>query len=366
MGIEGQGREKAVLICGIDGYIGHALGAHLDGLGYAVKGCDNYSRRALVRDVGSDSLIPIIPEGDVGNVDTMPDSYLKDVSTVIHLAEQPSAPFSMRSEKDAWFTQVSNLTSTLNLLWLLKDRPDIHLIKLGSMGEYGTPDVPIPEGFIEESCPNEHLMHIPFDCPMEGMMFPRQPGSFYHLSKVFDSMNIEFACRMWGLRSTDIMQGVVFGHEHGTRFDYDDYFGTVINRFCVQAISDIPLTVYGKGGQTRGYLPLRDSLECITLAIENPPKCGEYRVLNQFARTFSVNEIAETVEAVSGARIEHIPNPRIEAESHIYEPAHDKLFEMGYNPTWDLEDELSRLIHDISPYKDRVIKDVIQPRTTWR
>jgi len=260
-----------------------------------------------------------------------------------------------------------NMESTMHLLWLLKDRPDIHLIKLGSMGEYGTPSVPIPEGFIGNLCAKPEAVDRPeYACPYKGMMFPRAPGSFYHLSKVFDSMNIEFACRIWGLRSTDIMQGVVFGHEHGTRFDYDDYFGTVINRFCVQAIADMPLTVYGKGGQTRGYLPLRDSLECITLAIENPPKMGEYRVLNQFARTFSVNEIAETVEAVSGARIEHIPNPRIEAESHVYEPAHDKLFEMGYNPTWDLEDELARLIHDISPYKDRVIKDVIQPRTTWR
>jgi len=163
------------------------------------------------------------------------------------------------------------------------------------------------------------------------------------------------------------MQGVVFGGAYNTRFDYDDYFGTVINRFCVQAVAGVPLTVYGKGGQTRGYLPLKDSLECLTLAIDNPPGEGEYRVFNQFAATYSVLELAETVKRVHGtAKIVHIDNPRVEKERHQYFPVNDNLHGLGYEPDWRLDDEISAVLGGIIAYKDRIKLDVIQPRTTWR
>ena len=352
MGEERKGREKtAVLICGDDGYIGYALKAHLKEKGYKVDGIDNLSRRKRVHAEGGESLIP----RDVGDLpnDVLQIPTLKPYDAVIHLAQQPSAPWSMANEATCIETQMHNVASTLHLLWLMRESPKTHMIKLGSMGEYGTPNCNIPEGFID-------------DGPLEGMMFPRKPGSFYHLSKVFDSMNIDFACRMWGLSCTDIMQGVVFGIEHNTRFDYDDYFGTVINRFCVQAIAGVPLTVYGKGGQTRGYLPLKDSLECITLALENPSE--GYRVFNQFARCYSVREIAKVVQKVydKPVVIGELPNPRVEEESHYYNPANEHLRDLGYDPQWHLRDEVRDLLKKIEPYKDNVIESAIQPRTTWR
>jgi len=276
----------------------------------------------------------------------------------------------MKNKVTSFFTQKENVLGTLNLLWLMKDYcPDAHLIKLGSMGEYGTPNCVIPEGFIEDKC-EKFILNIKETeiCPMKGLMFPRTPNSFYHLSKVFDSMNIDFACRTWGLRSTDIMQGIVFGI--GGRFDYDEHFGTVINRFCTQAVAGIPLTVYGTGGQKRAFLPLKDSIECLTRVLENPPENGEYRVFNQFARTYSVLELAEAVQKVGNelglnVKIQHIPNPRTESEKHFFQPKHDKLRELGYEPNWNLEDELREIMETILPYKDKINKEVILPETKW-
>lgn len=365
MGEEGKGRTEAagmkVLILGIDGYIGWPLALHLKRLGCEVSGIDNLFRRYVAKE----SLIPIESVVDRckkvkfvgGAVDELKELPVVDV--IVHLAEQPSAPWSMIDFTRAAITQQRNVIGTLNVLWLMrKFCPDAHLIKLGTMGEYGTPECEIPEGFIE-------------DGPMKGLPFPRVGGSFYHLSKIFDSQNIEFACKVWGLRSTDIMQGPVFGHIDGTRFDYDQYFGTVVNRFCVQAVAGMPLTVYGAGGQTRGYLPLRDSLECLTLAIKNPPKQGEYRVFNQFSRTYSVNQLAwEVLDATEklglNCKAENILNPRVEKESHIYIPKHDNLRKLGYDPNWDLSEEIGALIKAIMPHKDRIMKETILPTTTWR
>jgi UDP-sulfoquinovose synthase len=349
-----------ILILGIDGYIGWPLALHLTRLGYEVTGLDNLFRRHVAKE----SLIPIESAFERNKKIKIHGAVLDEITeipkvdVIVHLAEQPSAPWSMIDHEHACITQKRNIMGTLNLLWLMrKFCPDAHLIKLGTMGEYGTPDCEIPEGFIE-------------DGPMKGLPFPRVAGSFYHLSKVFDSQNIEFSCRTWGLRSTDIMQGVVFGHLPGTRFDYDQYFGTVINRFCVQAVSGMPLTVYGAGGQTRGYLPLRDSIECLTLAINNPPKPGEYRVFNQFARTLSVNSISETVmdmawELGITALTDRIKNPRVEKETHTYFPKHDHLEKLGYQPNWIFREEIGNLIKIILPYKDRINKEVIMPTTRW-
>jgi UDP-sulfoquinovose synthase len=272
-------------------------------------------------------------------------------------------------------TQYRNVIDTLGLLWWIKMHcPSAHLIKLGTMGEYGTPPCDIPEGQIPDMCisGNDAL------CKMAGLQFPRSAGSFYHLSKVHDSHNIEFACRNWNLCSTDIMQGPVFGVKTAdmddidqiTRFDYDELFGTVINRFCAQAISNHPLTIYGAGRQERGYIPIQESIECMTLAIENPPKPGEYRVLNQFARTYTINELAETVQIAATHHdldvvIAHYENPRKELESHYYNPANKKLKDLGYKPTSDIIADVYNLIGDILPYAENVNKDVIMPFTRW-
>lgn len=388
-----------VLICGIDGYIGWPLALHLLDKGHEVCGLDNFVRRERVRRVGSGSLTPIPTSTRritilktfpnfidyPANVD-MTDYFMLDrvleefhPDAIVHLAEQPSAPWSMSGFSGAVKTQYDNVIGTLNLLWTMKKHcPEAHLVKLGTMGEYGTPDCDIPEGEIpKEPCETT----LPDGCPMSGLPFPRSPGSFYHLSKVHDTHNIIFACRNWNLRSTDIMQGVVLGLNYGkeellTRFDYDECFGTVINRFCTQAIIGHPLTVYGGGGQTRGFLTLGDSIQCLTIALENPPSLGEYRTFNQFENIYSINDLAGTVIAAMGdlgmdtstiftSLPHHIENPRKEAEKHYYNPTHQKLFNLGYIPTTDIQGEIGKLIEAILPYRDKVIKEVILPKIRW-
>ena len=366
-----------ILILGIDGYIGWPLANHLKDLGHTVTGIDNFSRRYRVERCGSRSLIPIstIPQRqklfDIKD-DTLHfvESFSNDVDVIIHLAEQPSAPWSMVSRQQAVTTQRQNVLGTLNVLWLMREFcPDAHLVKLGTMGEYGTPPCDIPEGEIPLKMPCNDDYDTP--CPMGGLSFPKSPGSFYHLSKVHDTHNMKFACDIWGLKTTDIMQGIVFGTMDDTRLDYDEHFGTVINRFCAQAVAGIPLTIYGSGLQKRGYLPLRDSIECLTLAIDNPPKDGEYRVFNQFAETYSINTIANitlTTGVYQGLRVikNFIDNPRIEKEDHYYNPKCEKLRALGYNPNWDLSEEIKDIIETILPHKDRIIKDVIYPKTRWK
>lgn len=393
---------KKVLILGVDGYIGWQLAIHLLEKGHTVIGLDNYIRRRRVREIGSKSLTPIkktlerdeilkqypnfIDEVILCNLGSSQSSWLGNIlteyhpDTIVHLAEQPSAPWSMIDAEHAAITQQENIIGTLYILWAMKKNcPNAHLVKIGTMGEYGTPECDIPEGIVPKKC----ISYKPTgygefpDCPMQGLLFPRTPGSFYHLTKVHDTYNIHFACRNWGLRSTDIMQGVVFGlgnytepHQL-TRFDYDEYFGTVINRFCAQVLIEHPLTIYGRGEQTRGYLPLQDSIQCLTLVIENPPELGEYRTLNQFENIYSVNTLAEMVwesaeDLGFNAKIDHIPNPRKEAESHYYNPTHQKLFDMGYVPTRDIQSEIRTLIEKLIPFKDRINPAVIMPKTEWR
>jgi len=390
-----------VLILGIDGYIGYPLAIHLLKQNFEVCGVDNLSRRDRVRHIGGASLTNIASFDDRANylssfnnfIDNMSridvdyyetiDSAIKyfKPNTIVHLAQMPSAPWSMINAYHAYQTQHENCMANLNVLWAMKQHcPNAHLLKLGTMGEYGTPDCDIPEGNITNTCVGEYMtgktMDDRYPCPMSGLIFPRQPGSFYHLSKVFDTYNVDFACRNWGLRSTDVMQGIVYGLNELTndieitRFDYDEYFGTAINRFCAQAIIEHPLTVYGNGNQTRGYLPLKDSIQCLTLAIENPPEAGECRTFNQFEEIYSINELADIVNRQArklglNPGIMHIPNPRKEKESHYYNPEHSKLLNLGYKPTDDLEGEIGILLKQLLPYKDRVNKKVIMPKTKW-
>jgi UDP-sulfoquinovose synthase len=289
---------------------------------------------------------------------------------IVHYGEQPSAPYSMIDHNRAVFTQTNNLAGTLNLLWALREcAPDCHLVKLGTMGEYGTPNIDIEEGFIE----------IEHKGRKDVLPYPKQAGSFYHLSKVHDSHNILFACRVWKLRSTDLNQGVVYGidtdqttldERFATSFHYDEVFGTALNRFCVQAVGGLPLTVYGRGKQTRGFLNIRDTLRCVELSILNAPQAGEYRVFNQFTETFSVLGLAELVKQQGeqlglAVHVEHLANPRIEAEEHYYNPQHQKLVDLGLVPHVLSDVLLTSMLNRIREHAPRIKKDIILPHVTW-
>jgi UDP-sulfoquinovose synthase len=379
-----------VLILGGDGYLGWPTALRFSARGHEVAVVDNFSRRRWHREHGTNSLTPIRELDErieawreisgeqirryVGAVED--GDFLDEVvaeirpEVVIHYGEQPSAPYSMMSRERAVETQHTNVIGTLNLLFSLRDHcPDCHLVKLGTMGEYGTPNIDIEEGYIEI----EHKGRT------DTLPFPKLPGSLYHCSKVHDSTNIHFACRIWGLRATDLNQGVVYGIETEetarderliTRFDYDEVFGTVLNRFCVQAVIGHPLTVYGSGGQTRGFLNIRDTLQCVELAVENPAGTGEFRVFNQFTEQFKVGELAELVRMAAehlgyAVEVSHVENPRVELEDHYYNATHTKLLDLGLRPTLLGEELVESMLHAIERHKGHVIDSSIDPHTRW-
>ena len=380
-----------VLVLGGDGYLGWPTALRFSDRGHEVAVVDNFSRRRWHLQQSTESLIPVLTLEEridawrkasgkqiVAHVGDMQDGDFVDrvvaelsPEVVVHYAEQSSAPYSMQSREAAVETQHNNVIGTLNLLFAIRDRvPDCHLIKLGTMGEYGTPNIDIEEGYIE----------IEHKGRRDTLPFPKMPGSLYHLSKVHDSHNIHFACRIWGLRATDLNQGVVYGIETdetardkrlSNRFDYDETFGTVLNRFCVQAVIGHPLTVYGKGGQTRGFLNIRDTLRCVELAAENPAELGDFRVFNQFTEQFRVRELAELV-AKSAAElgyeveIQQFPNPRVESEEHYYNPVHTKLLDLGLEPNYLGEELVRSMLKIIERHKERVIERAIVPRTRWK
>jgi UDP-sulfoquinovose synthase len=387
----GSGRAQKVIVLGGDGFCGWPTSLHLSEAGHDVVIVDSFVRRAWDAELGTDSLTPILPlverveawkevsgrtlAVEVGNL--LDGEFLDDVverhrpDAVVHFAEQSSAPYSMMDREHACFTQHNNVIGTLNVLFsLARHAPDCHLVKLGTMGEYGTPNIDIEEGFIE----------IDHNGRSDRLPFPKLPGSFYHLSKVHDSNNIHFACRIWGLRATDLNQGVVYGvvtpqtHRDPrlvNRFDYDHLFGTALNRFCVQAAIGHPLTVYGAGGQTRGFLDIRDTVRCIELTIANPPAAGEYRVFNQFTEQFSVVELAERVlEAARAegieAEVEFLPNPRIELEQHYYNAKHSRLVDLGLVPHELSTSFLQSMLAVVAEHRERLIEDVIRPEVSWR
>jgi UDP-sulfoquinovose synthase len=368
-----------VLIAGVDGYLGWALSIYLARKGHEVAGIDNYLRRSWVGEMGSQSAIPIAKmadrllayrknlgqnlrfyKGDLTDYNFVLNAYKSfQPEAIVYLGEMPSAPYSMVDVHHAVFTQTNNVVGTLMTLYAVADAvPDCHIVKLGTMGEYGTPNVDIPEGFFD----------IEYRGRKDRLIFPRRAGSWYHQSKVHDTHNVEMACRLWGVRSTDIMQGVVYGtkiegmeddSDLATRFDFDQSFGTAINRFCAQAVIGLPLTPYGKGKQKRGFIPLCDSMQCLTLAVENPPERGEYRTFNQFQEVYSIHELAKKVQAVGkkhglNVAIEALENPRIEMEDHYYNPDHQHLLDLGYKPTHDMDTELDIVFEDIFPHRDRI------------
>ncbi len=380
-----------IIVLGGDGYCGWATALYLSAKGHSVTIVDNFIRRQWDHELGAQTLTPILPlserlrawtrltgkaidlvVGDVTDYDFLFSTVKQfEPETIIHFAEQRSAPYSMIDRKHAVFTQVNNVVGTLNVLFAIREvQPDCHLIKLGTMGEYGTPNIDIEEGYI----------HIEHNGRRDLLPYPKQPGSFYHLSKVHDSHNMMFASKIWGLRTTDLNQGVVYGtttDEVGldealiNRLDYDEVFGTVLNRFCVQAAIGQPLTVYGKGGQTRGFLDIRDTVRCVELACLSPAAKGECRVYNQFTEQFSVLDIALKVREAGkdlGMKVEidHIPDPRVEAEQHYYNAKHSKLLDLGLQPHYLSESLLDSLMNIALKYRDRVDPTIMLPQVNWR
>jgi UDP-sulfoquinovose synthase len=379
-----------ILVLGGDGYLGWPTAMHLSAAGHHVAVVDNFLRRAMATELSTGSLTPIqsLRErirawGEVSGRDIqafvgdLTDAYFVDEvftetapDAIVHYGEQPSAPYSMIDRKHAVATQRNNVEGTLNVLFAMRDlAPDAHLVKLGTMGEYGTPNIDIEEGFIE----------VHHKGRSDTLPFPKMAGSMYHLSKVHDSHNIHFACRVWELRATDLNQGVVYGIRTDetdvderlcTRFDYDEVFGTALNRFCVQAVVGYPLTVYGTGGQTRGFLNIVDTIQCVRLALEHPAAPGEFRVFNQFTQQFSVRDLAIQVQRVGEALglnviVRAIEDPRIEAQEHYYNAAHTKLLGLGLKPHLLTDDVVAHILQTIQRYKDRILLDPIAPKTRW-
>jgi UDP-sulfoquinovose synthase len=380
-----------ILILGGDGYLGWPTAMAFAAAGHDVYLVDNYLRRKIAAATQSDALIENprlaertaifqasshhvirFAEGDCCDFDFLLDVVKSfEPEAVVHYAEQPSAPYSMIGYSEAHKTLVNNLEATFNIVWaVIKAAPNCHIVKLGTMGEYGTPKIDIEEGWIE----------IDHKGRRDRFLFPRQAGSLYHTTKVLDTDLLWFYVRLYRLRVTDLMQGPVYGlstpeanldRRLMPNFHYDDIFGTVVNRFIVQAVAGIPLTVYGKGGQTRGYLNLLDTLQCVALAAANPPSAGELRILNQFTETFSVNELAERVQRVGNSlgldvRVESIDNPRRELEDHYYNPAHSGLLELGLKPHFMTDGVLAEMIETILPERERIVADRILPRVRWR
>ena len=379
-----------VLVLGGDGYLGWPTAMYFASRGHDVFVVDNYLRRLIARETSSEPLVdnPNLEErvrlfeassnhrigcaiGDCTDYRFMERVFQEfQPEAVTHYAEQPSAPYSMIGYDQARRTLDNNLFATFNVVWaVMSHAPGCHIIKLGTMGEYGTPNIDIEEGWIE----------IAHKGRRDTFLFPRQAGSLYHTTKVLDTDLLWFYVRTLGIRVTDLMQGPVYGlstEEADSddrlmpNFHYDDIFGTVVNRFLVQAVAGVPLTVYGKGGQTRGYLNLKDTLQCVELAALKPAKQGELRILNQFTETFTVNDLAERVKCVGqrlglNVAIKSIDNPRKEQEEHYYNPAHSGLLELGLKPHYMTDEVISGMLEKIMPYRDRIDPKKILPRVSW-
>ncbi len=380
-----------VLIIGGDGYCGWATALHLSARDYDVTILDSLVRRRWDEELGVSTLTPIrsmserlrawerigerpirFIQADATDYAALCDAIVAtQPDTIINFGQQRSAPYSMIDRDHAARTMINNSLCNLNVLWAMREHaPDAHLVKLGTMGEYGTPNIEIEEGFIT----------IEHKGRRDTLPFPKQPGSFYHLTKVADSDQIYFACRVWGLRATDLNQGVVYGlHTEETsqapelinRFDYDGVFGTALNRFIVQAVLGHPLTVYGRGGQTRAFLNITDTARCIQLAVESPAPAGTFRVFNQFTETFSVLSLAHQVERVGeglglSVRIDHVENPRVEREAHFYSTLNTNLLGLGLEPVLLTDEIVLSMLESARMYQGRVDQSQIMPKVKWK
>ena len=379
-----------ILVLGGDGYLGWPTAMYFSSRGCNVAVVDNYLRRRLCQeeDISPLADVPLLQSriskwkehskneikffiGDFTNWDFVEEVFVNfKPDAVIHYAEQPSAPYSMLNRRASCLTLSNNILVTANVVFAIKEYcSSSHLVKIGTMGEYGTPNIDIEEGWL----------NVDHKGRKERFLFPRQAGSLYHTTKIMDTDLLWFYVRTWGLKVTDLMQGPVYGlftDEAGNNsdlfpfFNYDELFGTVINRFIVQAVAGVPLTVYGKGGQTRGYINIKDTLSCVELAVNNPPKAGAMSIYNQFTETFSVNQLAFMIKNVGdklglNVKIESVPNPRLEAEDHYYNPAHTGLLDLGLKPNLFTDDFIANLIEYVAQHKNNIRKDIIFRGVRW-
>ncbi len=379
-----------ILILGGDGYLGWPTAMNLSAAGHEVGVADNYFRRNICRETNAEPLFEAPNLHDrikiwkkksghevksfIGDLTQW--SFVEEVfksfspEAIIHYAEQPSAPYSMLNRRAASLTISNNLMVTANVIFATREFcPEAHIVKLGTMGEYGTPNIDIEEGWLD----------VEHNGRAHKFLYPRQGGSLYHTTKIMDTDLMWFYVRMWKLRVTDLMQGPVYGLETDENkgeprlyqfFNYDEIFGTVLNRFIVQAVCGFPLTVFGKGGQTRGFLNIKDTLNCVRLSIENPADKGELRIFNQFTETFSIKELAEKVQRVGNdlnldVEINHMENPRIEAEEHYYNPKHTGLIELGLEPNFLTDDVLAEMVETVMGFRDRIDKSRIIMNIKW-
>ncbi|MDZ5784311.1 NAD-dependent epimerase/dehydratase family protein [Marinococcus luteus] len=380
-----------IIVAGGDGFCGWPTALYLSKQGHDVSIIDSMVRRKIDDELHSNSITPIASledrvskwkeltgkeirtyEGDLQHYDFLQQVMEQEKpEAFVHFAEQRSAPYSMIDREHAVYTQVNNVVGNLNVLYAIKEMaPDCHLIKLGTMGEYGTPNIPIEEGYLEV----EHKGR------KDRLPFPKQPGSFYHLSKVHDSHNIMFACKVWGIRATDLNQGIVYGLDTNetnmdpvltNRLDYDGVFGTALNRFIIQSAIGRNLTVYGKGGQTRGFLNLEDTVRCVEIAADKPAEPGEFRVFNQFTEDFSVLELAERVKKVAEEEgyhvdVDHLENPRVELEEHFLEAVNTNLLDLGLEPHFLTDDVIRHILKAVIEHKERVIEENVLPSVSWK
>lgn len=380
-----------IIVAGGDGFCGWPTALYLSEKGHEVTIVDNLVRRKYDEELNSNSVTPIasleervakwneltgkeikVYEGDLNHYDFLSLVFKQErPEAFVHFAEQRSAPYSMIDREHAVYTHQNNVIGNLNVLYAIKEfEPDCHLIKLGTMGEYGQPNIDIEEGYIEV----EHKGR------KDVLPFPKQPGSFYHLTKVHDTDNIMFACKIWGIRATDLNQGVVYGLNTEetlkdpilvNRLDYDAIFGTALNRFLTQAAIGHDLTVYGAGGQTRGYLNIKDTVRCVEIAAENPADKGEFRVFNQFTESFSVLELAQKVQKAAkdlgiDVEVSNVENPRVEKEEHYYNAVNTALIDLGLEPHLLTDDVLKEILEYCLQHKDRIIVDNVLPQVTWK
>lgn len=392
-----------VLILGGDGYLGWPTAMYFSKRGFDVTVVDNYFRRNACTELDLGMLYPVptlierakiwhertgfeikvvisdltdseamraLFDGRVDYAWAMNQTFSGVPQTVVHYAEQPSAPYSLINYRYAHITISNNLAVTNNLMFAIRDfARDTHIIKLGTMGEYGTPNIDIEEGWLE----------IDHKGRKDKFLFPRQASSLYHTTKIMDTDLLWFGVRMWHLRVTDLMQGPVYGIETeestvdqrlNTIFNYDEIFGTVVNRFITQAVVGYPLTVYGMGGQTRGYLNIKDTLQCVDKSLSTPAKPGELRIFNQIMETFSVRELAEMTMGVGkqlgyNVEIKNIENPRKEAEKHYYNPTYQGLQDIGVQPHYLTEEVMKGMFYVVERYKANIREDVIFKGVKW-
>ena len=384
-----------VLVLGGDGFCGWPTSLYLSERGHDVTIVDNLSRRKIDIDLEVQSLTPIRPIGErirvwgevsgreIGFVNLdLAEEYdrlavlLADLrpDAIVHFAEQRAAPYSMRSATTKRYTVDNNVRATHNLLTALVDTGvDAALAHLGTMGVYGygwSGSAPIPEGYLT----------VKLDTPdgelEREILHPANPGSVYHMTKTLDQLLFAFYAKNDGLRITDLHQGIVWGTQTDqtsqderliNRFDYDGDYGTVLNRFLMQAAIGHPLTVHGTGGQTRAFIHIRDTVRCIELAITSPPESGDrVRVLNQITETHQVLELAKLVGDTMGVEIAYLPNPRREADENDLVVRNDQFIALGLKPTTLSEGLLSEGTDIASKYKDRADLTKIMARSVWR